>query len=86
MSPYKLKYTPEALQGIAKLPQNLKEIAEHVLLNLAENPASGKRLMGEMKGICSIRVTRRYRMLYLIKHAEKEIIILDLKHRKEAYD
>lgn len=86
MRAYRLTYTPGALQGIKKLPDNLKQIAERVLLHLAENPMSGKRLAGEWKGIFSTRITRRYRLLYLIKHSEKEIIVLDLKHRKEAYD
>lgn len=85
MSAYKLLYTPEALKEISKLPQNIKGIAEHALLYLAENPASGKRLGGNLKGIYSARVTSRYRILYLIKHAEKQIVVLDLKHRKEAY-
>ena len=84
--PYTLRYTPEALEGISKLPGNLKKIAERVLLDVASNPQSGKRLAGEFKGIFSARVTRRYRILYLVKHSEKEVIVLDLKHRKESYD
>ena len=85
-SPYKLLYTPEALQGISKLAGNLKGIAERVLLNVAENPFSGKQLSGKFKGIFSVRVTRRYRILYLIKRQEKQIVVLDFKHRKEVYD
>ena len=86
MSAYKLLYTPEALEGISKLPPNLKKIAESTLLYLAANPTSGKKLSGNLKGIYSARVTRRYRILYLVKHAEKQIVVLDLKHRKEAYE
>jgi mRNA-degrading endonuclease RelE of RelBE toxin-antitoxin system len=86
MPAYTLRYTPEALEGISKLTGNLKEIAERVLIHIAEHPQSGKRLSGTMKGILSVRVTRRYRLLYLIKHTEKEIIVLDCKHRKESYD
>ena len=83
---YRLRYTPEALGGISKLTSDLKGIAERVLLHIAGYPQAGKRLSGEWKGVFSARVTRRYRILYLVKHSEKEIIILDLKHRKEAYD
>ncbi len=86
MAVHQLKYTPEALEAISKLPKNLKEIAERVVIHLASNPLSGKKLSGNLKGIFSTRVTRRYRLLYLVKHKEKEIIILDLKHRKEAYE
>ncbi len=83
---YRLLYTPEALEGISELTSDLKRIAERGFLGLAQNPRSGKPLAGKLKGIYSIRITRRYRALYLIKHAEKEIMILDLKHRKEVYE
>ena len=84
--PFKLIYTPEALEGISNLSSDLKKIAERVLLQLAEQPQSGKRLAGKFKGIYSEGVTRRYRILYLIKHSEKEVIVLDLKHRREVYE
>lgn len=83
---FRLLYTPEALDGISKLPQELKRIAERVLIQIAEQPQTGKRLTGKFKGIYSERVTRRYRVLYLVKYAEKEVIVLDLKHRSEAYE
>lgn len=84
--PFKLVYTPEALEGISKLSSDLKKIAERVLIQIAQQPQSGKRLIGKFKGIYSERVTRRYRILYLVKYAEREVIVLDLKHRKEVYD
>ena len=84
--PYTLRYTPEAVEGISKLPQDLKQIAERIMTHVAQNPLHGKRLSGKLKGIFSARITRRYRVLYLVKNKEKEIIILDVKHRKEAYN
>ena len=83
---FKLIYTPEAREGILKLPSDLKRIAERVLVQIAAEPQTGKRLSGKFKGIFSERVTRRYRILYLIKQAEKEVIVLDLGHRKDVYD
>ncbi len=83
---FRLLYAPEALEGISKLPSDLKHIAERVLIQIAEKPQNGKRLTGKFKGIYSERVTRRYRILYVVKHAKKEIIVLDLKHRSEAYE
>ncbi|OGX05718.1 MAG: hypothetical protein A3G87_04395 [Omnitrophica bacterium RIFCSPLOWO2_12_FULL_50_11] len=86
MQRYTLQYTPEALQGIAKLTPDLKRIAERVLLKIAENPSYGKRLSGPLKSIWSARVTRRYRMLYLVNHTDKKVIVLDVGHRKNIYD
>ena len=83
---FRLRYTPESFESISKLPANLKKIAERVLLQIAQEPLSGKRLAGKFKGIYSERVTRRYRILYMIKHTEQEVIILDLKLRRDAYD
>ncbi len=84
--PFRLRYTPESLESISKRAANLKKIAERVLLQIAEQPQSGKRLAGKFKGIYSERVTRRYRILYMIKHAEQEVIVLDLKLRRDAYE
>ena len=86
MQTFKLLYTPEALEGVSKLPADLKRIAERVLIQIAEQPQLGKRLTGKFKSIYSERVTRRYRILYLIKPVEREVVILDLKHRREAYE
>ena len=83
---YQLLYTPEAREGISKLPGNLKGIAEQVFIKIAEHPLIGKKLSGKLKGINSARVTRRYRVLYMIRHPEKQVIVLDLKHRKDAYE
>lgn len=83
---FKLVYAPEALDSILKLPSDLKRIAERVFIQIAGQPETGKRLTGKFKGIYSERVTRRYRILYLVRYSQKEVVILDLKHRKEAYE
>lgn len=84
--PFRLRFTPEALEGLKDLPLELKKVSERVLSDIANNPQKGKRLSGKWKGIQSVRITRRYRVLYLVKHTEREIVVLDVKHRKEAYD
>ena len=83
---FKLIYTPEALEGISALSSDLKKISERVLIQIADHPQMGKRLTGKFKGIYSERVTRRYRILYLVKFPTKEIVVLDVKHRKNAYE
>jgi len=85
-SSFKLIYTPEALEAITKLSSDLKRIAERVLIQIAQQPQIGKRLMGQFRGIYSERVTRRCRIHCLAKQAESKVMILDLKHRKEAYE
>ena len=83
--PFQLSFTPEAVEGISKLPANLKRIADGVFIQIAAQPKSGKKLVGKLKGIYSERVTRRYRILYMIKPSEHRVIILDFKLRRDAY-
>lgn len=83
---YKLAYAPEALKGIQKLPtQNLKRLAEKILVKISETPFAGTKLLGKLEGLYSARVTRQYRILYQIHKKSSTVIVLDLKHRKESY-
>jgi len=66
-----------------------KEEASRIIFRIKErltdDPArSGKPLKGIFKGLLSFRVGS-YRVLYAIDHAERRVIILHIKHRKNAY-
>ena len=52
---------------------------------LVRDPAGlGKPLKGILKGLFRYRVGL-YRVIYAIDHAEHRVIILHVKHRKNAY-
>jgi mRNA interferase RelE/StbE len=60
-------------------------IIERVKTHLAQNPAGlGKPLKGIFKGLFRYRYGD-YRVIYAIDMAEKKIIVLHVKHRKEVY-
>lgn len=66
-----------------------KEEAARVIASvkdrLVRDPAGlGKPLKGILKGLFRYRVGP-YRVTYAIDHAERRVIILHVKHRKEAY-
>jgi mRNA-degrading endonuclease RelE of RelBE toxin-antitoxin system len=83
---HKLIYSPEAKAGIEGLPTaNLKKIAERVLVDIAENPFRGKKLVGRLDRLHSARITRRYRVVYHIDTSHHTVFILDVTHRKESY-
>jgi len=55
------------------------------LEDLKDNPELGKPLTGRLAGLWSLR-TGDYRALYQIRHGELLILVLRIKHRKDAYD
>jgi len=86
MVKFNLVYSPEARESISKLPGNLKNIAERVMLRLAVEPFIGStKLVGKLKGLYSARITRRYRVIYHIDSIHRIISVIDVIHRKESY-
>ena len=60
-------------------------IVERVKTYLAQNPASlGAPLKGPLRGLFRYRFGT-YRVLYVVDVAEKKLIILHVKHRKDVY-
>ncbi len=55
---------------------------ENALLEIAENPRSGKALKGELKGNYSYRVGD-WRILYSIE--KSFLYVKDIRHRREVY-
>jgi mRNA interferase RelE/StbE len=71
------------LEGIDR--KEAVEIIERVKTHLVQNPAGlGRPLKGIFKGLFRYRCGD-YRIFYAIDMAEKKIIVLHVKHRKEAY-
>jgi mRNA interferase RelE/StbE len=65
--------------------QDAAGIIERVKSHLVQNPAGlGRPLKGIFKGLFRYRYGD-YRIVYAIDMAEKKIIVLHVKHRKEAY-
>ncbi len=51
---------------------------------LAENPHRGSALKGELSGLRRIRVGD-YRVIYEIDEAEVLVLVIRVKHRRDAY-
>jgi mRNA interferase RelE/StbE len=60
-------------QPTPKLRRKLKEIIEN---RIAEDPYSGKRLVGDLEGYRSIRLTHKDRVVFRIDEEEKTVFIL----------
>ena len=85
--PYGIEYHPNTHSDFKRLdPPNRKKILHEIYKKLGSNPeAYGKPLMGELKGLWRLRIGD-YRVIYQIRKASLEVLILKIGHRREVYE
>lgn len=84
---YELVLTPPARRALTDLlPEAVAAaVIEFVTTALLENPQRvGKPLRGELVGIWSGR-RGTYRVLYRIRDATREVVVLRIEHRRDVY-
>ena len=81
---FSILYTPRALANFKKTPHQWQKRIARMIDPLATNPYAGKRLQGNLAGQFSLRVWP-YRVIYIIKKQEIIVVILDVRHRQNAY-
>jgi len=82
MELYEIRFTNEAVKDIRKLSPQLNSKLEDILKNLiAEEPHSGKKLVGQLKGFYSIRLSYQDRIVYSIDDENRTIYI----HRAKTH-
>lgn len=74
----------DSLKQYQRIPKSEQAKIRKKLHALEQDPYSGKKLTGELKGIFSLRVWP-YRILYEINEVEKRIEIHKIAHRQGAY-
>jgi mRNA-degrading endonuclease RelE of RelBE toxin-antitoxin system len=85
--PYELVLTPPATRAIRTgLPESVAAaVIEFLTGALVDNPQRvGKQLRGELAGIRSAR-RGTYRVLYRINEERREVVVLRIDHRRDAY-
>jgi mRNA interferase RelE/StbE len=79
---YEIRFTNEALKDVRKLsprlPNKLKEIIEN---KIAVEPYTGKKLVGQLKGFYSIRLSYQDRIVYSVDEESQTIYI----HRAKTH-
>lgn len=86
--PYELGVTALARRALAeRLPPDVAvAAAEFITGPLLDNPRRiGKPLVDELFGIHSARPGRNWRVLYEIDDGKRAVIVLDIRHRANAY-
>lgn len=87
MSAYQLILAPPAIRAIQSgLSEGVASaVIEFLTGALIGNPHRvGKQLRGNLAGIHSAR-RGTYRVLYRINEAQREVVVLRIEHRRDAY-
>ena len=73
---YEVYITHRAEKDIRRLPPKLKEKLSAVLVEvIARDPYQGKKLIGDLEGSYSYRLTYRDRIVYSIDPAKRKIYV-----------
>lgn len=86
-SEFELVVTPPAQRALAgKLPESVAvAVIDFLTTALVQNPHRvGKRLGDELSGVWSAR-RGTYRVLYRIDDEQREVRVLRVEHRRDAY-
>ena len=84
---YELVLIPPATRAIRSgLPESVAAaVIEFLTGALVDNPQRvGKQLRGDLAGILAAR-RGTYRVLYRINDVEREVVVLRIEHRRDAY-
>ena len=85
MKKWKMQFTPEAARLLSKLhPKNKKHIKKAVI-ELRQNPYTGKDLQEELFGFKSLRI-KKYRIIYFLKEEEYLLRIYYIGQRSDVYE
>jgi Txe/YoeB family toxin of toxin-antitoxin system len=79
---YEVRFTKEAKKDVAKLTPKLKQKLKKIIQDtISINPYSGKKLVGDLAGFFSIRLSYQDRIIYTIDDRQKLIYI----HRAKTH-
>ena len=87
--PYSFAYSPQSIAYLKKLQPKIRgQIVRKIDgLALDKFPPNSRKIQGrsdEGRGVYRIR-SGVYRVLYVVREESKQIIILDIGHRKDVY-
>ena len=77
------RITARASKDLQQLPDPLQQKARDVIARLDSEPALGKKLLGKLEGLRSVRVGRSWRILYRVD--ETGVIVMSIRLRRDSY-
>jgi mRNA interferase RelE/StbE len=84
--PYELVLTPPAIEAVRSgLPEGVAAAVIELLTGvLLKNPHRVGKQLRDLAGIHSVR-RGTYRVLYRINEVQREVVVLRIEHRRDAY-
>ena len=84
MTPFILRFAPQAARQIESLDPVMKGRVATALESIASDPVIGKPLQGPLKGLRSHRFGD-YRVVYQVFASNRRIDVLKVMHRRDVY-
>jgi mRNA interferase RelE/StbE len=76
MRRYTVRFTKEAVKDIKKIPLRLKNKLKNIISKeIIVDPYSGKKLVGDLEGFYSIRLSYKDRIVYSIDSKEHILFV-----------
>ena len=76
MTPYAIRFTKEAAKDVDRLPPRLKEKLKVVLREqVAPNPRCGKRLVADLAGFFSLKLSYKDRLVYSVDDDSRTVFV-----------
>lgn len=76
MSLYEIRFTREAQKDFEELTPKLRERLRAILLNtISKTPYVGKRLVGDLDGLYSFRLSYKDRIVYTIDEKSHRVVV-----------
>jgi mRNA-degrading endonuclease RelE of RelBE toxin-antitoxin system len=73
---WEVRFTRQAKKDVEKLPPKLREKLRDILVEvLAQDPYAGKRLLGDLEGSYSYRLTYRDRIVYSLDEQKRILYV-----------
>ena len=77
---YEVRFTKEDKKDVIKLTLKIKQKLKQIIqTQISPNPYEGKKLVGDLKGFLSLRLTRKDRIVYTIDESQKIVYIHRVK-------
>jgi len=85
MKKWKMRFTPEASRLLSRVhPENKKQLKQ-ALIEIRQNPYTGKDLQEELSGFKSHRL-KKYRTIYVLQEDTNYIEVYYIGRRSDIYE
>ena len=75
--PYEVRFSKSAFKDVKELPPKLQKKLKNIVVNqVAQKPSSGKKLVGDLAGLYSIRLSFKDRIVYTIDEEHKIVYVI----------